>query len=180
MGGCIPSSAAAYPGDKRPQKPAYQPAANEFQQVDSNTAVCTTHFVTCPGGNALKLVGKPNRAENQGGVAEGGLAKYVQVTLPPGVQPGDVIHVRAPDGRLNAITVPEGMGPGSTFTVEFADDLPPPPAEEDLTPGVYVPTVIAEPEVQNGGSGAVISGGDGGVVASATTGPYVPASYATK
>eukprot|EP00804_Cyclotella_cryptica_P024237 CCRYP_013264-RA/>CCRYP_013264-RA protein AED:0.20 eAED:0.21 QI:165/0/0.5/1/1/1/2/0/167 len=151
-------------------KPAYQPAANEFQQVDSNTAVCTTHFVTCPGGNALKLVGKPNRAENQGGVAEGGLAKYVQ----------DVIHVRAPDGRLNAITVPEGMGPGSTFTVEFADDLPPPPAEEDLTPGVYVPTVIAEPEVQNGGSGAVISGGDGGVVASATTGPYVPASYATK
>ena len=95
------------------------------------------------------------------------------VTLPDGVLPGDVIHVRAPDGRINAITVPEGMGPGSTFTVEFADDLPPPP-EEDLTPGVYVPTVTAQPEVANG-SAAVASGGNGEVVASATTGPYVPA-----
>jgi hypothetical protein len=64
--------------------------------------------------------------------------------------------------------------------VEFADDLPPPPAEEDLTPGVYVPTVIAEPEVQSGGNGAFSSGGDGGMVASDPTGPYVPASYATK
>ncbi|KAL7475670.1 hypothetical protein ACHAW6_001580 [Cyclotella cf. meneghiniana] len=172
MGGCIPSSAAAYPGDKRPQNPSYQPAANEFQQVTSNTAACTTHFITCPGGNALKLVGKPNRAENQGAVAEGGLAKYIQVitvTLPPGVHPGDVIHVQAPDGRLNAIIVPEGMGPGSTFTVEFADDLPPPPAEEDLTPGVYVPPVIAEPEVQSGENATL-----------ASAGPYVPASYTTK
>lgn len=95
------------------------------------------------------------------------------VTLPDGVSPGDIIHVRAPDGRLNAITVPEGMGPGSTFTVEFADDLPPPP-EEDLTPGVYVPTVMAQPE-EIGVGAAAVNGGDGEVVASATTGPYVPA-----
>jgi hypothetical protein len=95
------------------------------------------------------------------------------VTLPDGVSPGDVIHVRAPDGRLNAITVPEGMGPSSTFTVEFADDVPAPP-EENLTPGVYVPTVMAQPEEISGGASAP-TGGDGEVVANATTGPYVPA-----
>ena len=78
MGGCIPSSAAAYPGDKRPQKAPYQPAANEYQQVSPTTAVCTTHFVTCAGGNALKLVGKPNRAEDQSGGGADGLAKYIQ------------------------------------------------------------------------------------------------------
>jgi hypothetical protein len=73
--GCIPST-TAYPGNKRTAKPSYQPGADEFTQVNSNTAVCTTHFVTCAGGNALKLVGKPNRAEgNAGG---DGPAKYVQ------------------------------------------------------------------------------------------------------
>ena len=75
--GCIPST-AAYPANRgRTAKPSYQPGADEFQQVDGNTAVCTTHFVTCAGGNALKLVGKPNRAE--GNVGSGGEpAKYVQ------------------------------------------------------------------------------------------------------
>jgi hypothetical protein len=42
------------------------------------------------------------------------------VTLPAGVSSGQVIHVQAPDGAINAITVPPGFGPGSTFTVEFA------------------------------------------------------------
>jgi hypothetical protein len=74
--GCIPST-AAYPGNKRIAKPSYQPGANEFEQVNSNTAVCTTHFVTCAGGNALKLVGKPNRAEGSAGSGDG-LAKYIQ------------------------------------------------------------------------------------------------------
>jgi hypothetical protein len=41
------------------------------------------------------------------------------VTLPDGVSSGQVIHVQAPDGAVNAITVPPGFGPGSTFTVEF-------------------------------------------------------------
>ena len=37
--------------------------------------MANVHFITCEGGNALKLVGKPNR----GGVSEGGdgLAKYI-------------------------------------------------------------------------------------------------------
>lgn len=42
------------------------------------------------------------------------------VTLPAGITPGQTIHVQAPDGQVNAIVVPDGFGPGSTFTVEFA------------------------------------------------------------
>jgi hypothetical protein len=41
------------------------------------------------------------------------------------------------------------MGPGSTFTVEFANtDSAPPPT--NMAPGIFVPTVIAEPEVETG------------------------------
>ena len=107
------------------------------------------------------------------------------VTLPDGVQAGDVIHVRAPDGRLNAITVPDGMGPGSTFTVEFSTDVEPPKDEEALTPGVYIPTVVAEPEVETGvpynpsyKGGDGMESSSGAVTAQPTSGPYVPASYA--
>jgi len=39
------------------------------------------------------------------------------------------------------------MGPGSTFTVEFANDCVPP---MNMAPGTFVPTVIAEPEVETG------------------------------
>ena len=81
------------------------------------------------------------------------------------------------------------MGPGSTFTVEFTGDIPAPPKEEDLTPGVYVPTVVAEPEGGTGNLTAMLgndaevaydpNGGAGeGVEAKPTTGPYVTA-YAT-
>lgn len=42
------------------------------------------------------------------------------------MNPGDTIHVQAPDGRLNAIVVPPGMYAGSTFTVQF--DAGPSPA----------------------------------------------------
>eukprot|EP00571_Detonula_confervacea_P012769 CAMPEP_0172300090 /NCGR_PEP_ID=MMETSP1058-20130122/2270_1 /TAXON_ID=83371 /ORGANISM="Detonula confervacea, Strain CCMP 353" /LENGTH=179 /DNA_ID=CAMNT_0013009779 /DNA_START=171 /DNA_END=710 /DNA_ORIENTATION=+ len=179
MGQCVSSKAATYPGNKRVTKPAYQPSADEYKQVNSTTAVANAHFVTCAGGNALKLVGKPNRAEDTttGGGKVG--AQYISVTLPPGVQSGDIIHVRAPDGRMNAITVPDGMGPGSTFTVEFSADIPPPPKEEDLTPGVYVPTVMAEPEVETGVYAGSYGDGMETSVAKPTTGPYVPA-YAAK
>lgn len=191
--GCCISSAGAYPGNNRVAKPSYQPTDEEYKQVNSTTAVAQAHFVTCPGGNALKLVGKPNRAENDNNMpttavgGSEGLARYISVTLPPGVNAGDIIHVKAPDGRINAITVPEGMGPGSTFTVEFSPDIPPPPEKEDLAPGVFVPTVMAVPEVETGvqasdynnGAGGVGSGIETGAVAQPTTGPYVPA-YAAK
>ena len=77
--GCCISSAGAYPGNTRVAKPAYQPPAEEYKQVNSTTAVAQAHFVTCPGGNALKLVGKPNRAEETPtAVGAEGLARFIQ------------------------------------------------------------------------------------------------------
>ena len=64
------------------------------------------------------------------------------MTLPAGVNGGDKIHVQAPDGRLNEIIVPYGFGPGSTFTVEFADGPPPTPAPTSYAP----PIAAATPE----------------------------------
>jgi len=79
------------------------------------------HFVSYGGGNALVL----QEGGPQVGAVPVGHTKpspeYVQVTLPPGVEPGQKIHVQAPSGRLNEIIVPPGMGPGSSFTVEFAE-----------------------------------------------------------
>jgi hypothetical protein len=42
-----------------------------------------------------------------------GLFAFNAVTLPNGVSAGQTIHVQAPDGRLNAIIVPPGFGPGT-------------------------------------------------------------------
>lgn len=80
MGSCVGKcigGAAAYPGDKRVAKPVYQPGDDEYKQINSTTAVANAHFVTCPGGNALKLVGKPNRGAEAAPAAGGGLAKYI-------------------------------------------------------------------------------------------------------
>ena len=67
------------------------------------------------------------------------------MTLPSGVSAGQKIHVQAPDGRLNEIIVPDGFGPGSTFTVEFADA---PKQEEQYqnTAQTAYPTASATPE----------------------------------
>jgi hypothetical protein len=51
--------------------------------------------------------------------------------------------VQAPDGRLNEIIVPAGFGPGSTFTVEFADDSPPPSAPASYAAPVAPATAAA-------------------------------------
>ena len=51
----------------------------------------------------------------------------LSVTLPEGVHAGQTIHVQAPDGKINEIVVPQGFGPGSTFTVEFAEEDQKPP-----------------------------------------------------
>mmetsp|Transcript_19980 Transcript_19980/g.28480 ORF Transcript_19980/g.28480 Transcript_19980/m.28480 type:complete len:187 (-) Transcript_19980:140-700(-) len=180
--GCVNSTAATYPGNRRVANPTYQPPDSDYTQVDETTAVANAHFVTCPGGNALRLEGKPHRSDGiqnntMSTTNNGGQPTYISVTLPPGVNSGDIIHVRAPDGRLNAITVPPGMGPGATFTVEFSNDTPAPPKEEELAPGVYVPTVMAvadeerQPLVSNG------NGGNDVVVATAV--PHVDNAFAT-
>jgi hypothetical protein len=70
-------------------------------------------------------------------------SRRLPVTLPAGVHGGDKIHVQAPDGRLNEIIVPSGFGPGSSFTVEFAD-APPFSKPEAATPySSYTPPPVA-------------------------------------
>jgi hypothetical protein len=56
--GCGSSSVAmsSYPGNRRVAQPAYTPNSNEYKQIDAHTAVAQAHFVTCPGGNALRLM----------------------------------------------------------------------------------------------------------------------------
>lgn len=110
----------AYPGNRRPVNNPYTPPASQFSNGQA-----TSHFVSYGGGNALVL--------KQGGVSQPQIGatvakppEYIQVTLPAGVTSGQTIQVQAPDGRLNEIVIPQGFGPGSTFTVEFADvDSPP-------------------------------------------------------
>ncbi len=178
--GCVNSTAATYPGNRRVANPTYQPPDSDYTRVDETTAVANAHFVTCPGGNALRLEGKPHRSDGiqnntMGATSNGGQPTYISVTLPPGVNSGDVIHVRAPDGRLNAITVPPGMGPGATFTVEFSNnDTPEAPKEEELAPGVYVPTVMAVADEERQ---PLVSSGNDVVVATAV--PHVDNAFAT-
>jgi hypothetical protein len=114
----------AYPGNRRQGNQPYAPPASQFQNGQA-----TAHFVNYGGGNALVL--------QQGGIAQPQVGatpvkqpEYIQVTLPAGVYGGQTIQVAAPDGRLNEIVVPNGFGPGSTFTVEFADGPAPGPSQD--------------------------------------------------
>jgi hypothetical protein len=91
------------------------------------------------------------------------------VTLPAGVEPGQTIHVQAPDGRLNAIVIPPGFGPGSTFTVEFAPDEAAPAKTSAPTPSVYA-TPTAHAEAADASSAAV----DDGFAAGFNNPNYVP------
>lgn len=94
------------------------------------------------------------------------------VTLPAGVEAGQTIHVQAPDGRLNAIVIPPGFGPGSTFTVEFASDEPahvPSTKTSTPTPSVYA-TPTAQVQAASTSSAAV----DDGFAAGFNNPNYVP------
>lgn len=111
------SSTLVHPGNRRQANKPYAPPANQFSNGQA-----TSHFVSHGGGNALVL--KQGDAAQSGAVAAK-QAEYIQVTLPQGVSSGQKIQVQAPDGRLNEIIIPQGFGPGSTFTVEFADTTTP-------------------------------------------------------
>ncbi|GKY92411.1 hypothetical protein MPSEU_000211700 [Mayamaea pseudoterrestris] len=138
----------AYPGQRIPQHSPYVPPASAF---NNNQAVA--HFVAYGGGNALTLVQSDGNAAPQVGKYQ---PEYIQVTLPDGVIAGQTIHVQAPDGRLNAIIVPPGMGAGSTFTVEFA---PPEAAAGSSSSAPYVSSPgqskYSEPAASTQGPSAV-------------------------
>ena len=116
----------AFPGNRRQVQKPYTPPASDFENGQA-----TSHFVSYGGGNALVLKQGSGPAKPQTGamVATAKPPEYISVTLPAGVSAGQTIRVAAPDGRLNEIVIPPGMGPGSTFTVEFAD--------ADAAPGNY-------------------------------------------
>lgn len=144
----------AYPGQRRPQHQQYAPPASEFDQNGQAVA----HFMAYGGGNALTLVQNDGSNKPQSGKTE---PQFIQgknraarpkslcipcssnriqstvVTLPEGVSAGQTIHVQSPNGQTNAIVVPAGFGPGSTFTVEFAEEEAPPPAKADFAQPVY-------------------------------------------
>eukprot|EP00934_Nitzschia_sp_Nitz4_P004450 Nitzschia sp. Nitz4//scaffold20_size174350//172047//172957//NITZ4_002135-RA/size174350-snap-gene-0.254-mRNA-1//-1//CDS//3329541908//4440//frame0 len=130
----------SYPGNRRTPHQPYSPEASEFNKQGQATA----HFVSYGGGNALVLQ-QNGMVQPQVGaqLASSNKPQYIQVTLPAGVNGGDKIHVRAPDGRLNEIIVPEGFGPGSTFTVEFADT--PAPTYATSTPAAPAPAPAPVP-----------------------------------
>mmetsp|Transcript_16551 Transcript_16551/g.40302 ORF Transcript_16551/g.40302 Transcript_16551/m.40302 type:complete len:248 (+) Transcript_16551:194-937(+) len=116
----------SYPGNRRKPNAPYQPPPSAFSNGQA-----TAHFVRYGGGNALVLQQGGMAQPQVGAQAVTGLNKppeYIQVTLPDGVYGGQTIQVQAPSGALNEIVVPEGFGPGSTFTVEFADAAAPPPS----------------------------------------------------
>jgi len=129
----------SYPGNRRQAHRPYNPPASQFSNGQA-----TSHFVSYGGGNALVL--------KQGGVAQpqigASVAKppeYIQVTLPDGVTSGQKIQVQAPDGRLNEIVIPPGFGPGSTFTVEFADVGSSPATTSKNDSCGYAPTTTTPP-----------------------------------
>jgi hypothetical protein len=123
------SLGGAYPGNRRQGNQPYQPPASAFSNGQA-----TAHFVNYGGGNALVLKQDNGVAQPQMGAAMPmKQPDYIQVTLPPGVYAGQTIQVAAPDGRRNEIIVPDGFGPGMTFTVEFADG-PPPPSKQTEEP----------------------------------------------
>ena len=75
------------------------------------------------------------RAQTAGGAAKQSLSiaqqqqTMVQVTVPPGVVPGQTIAVQSSAGLVQA-TVPPSCGPGSTFVVSVAAGQAPISASE--------------------------------------------------
>ena len=61
------------------------------------------------------------------------MSDVVHVTVPPGVSPGQTIHVTDGDGgRVVSVIVPQGMAAGSEFLVQF-------PADEAAATGAAAP-----------------------------------------
>ena len=161
----------AYPGNRRQANKPYAPPASQFSNGQA-----TSHFVSYGGGNALVL--------KQGGIAQpqiGATAakpQFIQVTLPAGVSSGQTIQVQAPDGRLNEIIIPPGFGPGSTFTVEFADaDLDVPPTTTTASKQSYMsPATAAAPQRPGNDDGFSNGFNNPGFVAQATPATNVGAN----
>lgn len=164
----------AYPGNRRTPNAPYQPPPSAFQ----NNGQATAHFVRYGGGNALVLqqggIAQPQTGAGYGAGSGGSKQpQYIQVTLPSGVYGGQTIQVQAPDGRLNEIVVPDGFGPGSTFTVEFADSPAPPPRPTTTTTATTTATGAARP---GGNLQPYVPGTGAGTTTTTTNHSYNPSA----
>eukprot|EP00966_Prymnesium_polylepis_P219374 5075503-Prymnesium_polylepis.1 len=65
--------------------------------------------------------------------------QLVQITAPPGVQPGQEMTFNSPTGELMKVVVPAGVPPGGTFTL----NIPKPTAVPTAVP--VVPTAVPVP-----------------------------------
>lgn len=163
----------SYPGNRRQANNPYTPPASEFSNGQA-----TSHFVSYGGGNALVLK-QGGMPKPQIGAAVAKQPEYIQVTLPQGVYSGQTIQVAAPDGRLNEIVIPSGFGPGSTFTVEFADpDAEPSKKQESY--GSPPTTATAQPippqQRSNNDDGFATGFNNSGFVPQATTASNIGAN----
>lgn len=171
MGACTSSSEVVRDpvtglakGKKKKLGGAYPAQRRQAQPASASTG--DSHFAPTPGGNALTL------QPGSGGGGEG----FINVTVPAGVNPGDTIHVRDPNGNTNAVVVPPGMGPGSNFMVQFDAGAQPPQPFSQPTPDPYetptaYPTVVAQPEPVGESVFAV--------TATPVSEPYAPTAYAS-
>lgn len=115
-----------------------QPATGQPEpQFIQGMLNCSKTSINC----FLKIVPKSDMySELDYSPTLGDLCLLITVTLPDGVEAGQTIHVQAPDGKVNAIVIPPGFGPGSTFTVEFAPDEIPPSKIPNEKPSEFAAT----------------------------------------
>lgn len=108
------ASWSAFPGSRRSAPPSVGPSPDKM--------------LIKTGGNALQAVSRQTLESSD---------DLVAVSVPEsGVNPGDMLYVAAPDGRMVEAVVPPGILPGHTFLVR----LPP----QDSVPLESLPTLAVD------------------------------------
>jgi hypothetical protein len=89
------------------------------------------HMLVKTGGNALQSVAR---------VAD--TSDLISVSVPEGVNPGDMIMVASPDGKYMEATVPPGALPGTTFFIRR-------PAAAPVVAGMDMPLKVNQTSANN-------------------------------
>jgi hypothetical protein len=155
------SSLSSVEGKYIPARDGYSTYPAMRRPIDNLSQGCPSGKILIrTGGNALQAVSR-QALEQEGLMA---------VSVPNSLVPGDILHVRAPDGsdRVVSVVVPDGALPGHTFLVKM-------PVEEKEVPPIAVMGIpvqadlsdfdaMLQPQHQNygrtGGSAQVVAGHD--------------------